>query len=101
MILHLWCKGYLPLYALPGFWIFADGALADDGVDAKARIAGGWGACSDVNGDADEVLGAAVAVVVGFVSIAIAVAAAVVVVTWGQRGVSGIEGNVARAKGML
>jgi hypothetical protein len=49
--------------------------FADDVNDAEVGIAGRGGTCGDVNGNADRVIGAAVAVVVSFVVIVVAVAA--------------------------
>jgi hypothetical protein len=75
------------------------GLFADDGNDTKVRIVDRGGACGDVDGDADGVVGAAVAVV-GIVVIVVAVAALVVVTMWGWWGVSDIGGDVAEVEGM-
>ena len=68
------------------------GPFAGDGVDAEVGIAGGGGACVGFDGDADGVIGAAVAAVVGFVSVAVAIAAAVA--EGGDDGVDNVDGVV-------
>ena len=76
------------------------GPFANDGVDAEVRIASGGGARVGFNGDADGVVGATVAAVVGIVVIVIAVAAPVVVAMRGWWGVGDIGGDLAEVEGM-
>ena len=76
------------------------GPFANDGVDAEVGIASGGGARVGFDGDADGVIGATVAAVVGVVVIVIAVAAPVVVAMRGWWGVGDIGGDLAEVEGM-